>query len=304
MGPLVAVTCGSVFGLGALLVVAGVRGRSYLPPSDRVARRLFGDDVGRDTALLTMTVAFVAAMMVLTMTGWPVAAVGAAVSVVLLRRGFGMGRDHQHYVARTNAIATWAELVRDNMAGAAGLEQALQAGVGVAPQPVEHELQRFAANLDQMSLVESLRRLGDDLDHPSADLVVAALTNAAVMEVRELGPLLGRLADATRADTRMRERVEVGRARIRTSARIVVGTTVLTIGLLWLFARNLLVAYDSVAGQLWMCVVAAIFVVGGTVLRNYSRFEMPQRFRARRAPTTGPVPPAMGPVPPAMDPVQ
>ena len=80
----------------------------------------------------------------------------------------------------------------------------------------------------------------------------------------------------------MRERVEVGRARIRTSARIVVVTTVLTIVVLWVFAGEILAAYDSLAGQLWMCVVAAVFVAGGAVLRHFSAFDLPDRFTARR----------------------
>ncbi len=285
MGSLVAASAGALFGLGVLLLVGGIRGRRYLPSGRAVATRVFGTQVERDAMLMSLALALVMVAVVLVATGWPVAAIGAGVAVVMLRRGSGLNADHRRYVARTNAVASWAELVRDNMAGAAGLEQALLASVQVAPGPIHDELRRFASNLERRSLVESLHRLGEDLDHPSGDLVIAALTNAAVMEVRELGPLLGRLADATRADTRMRERVEVGRARIRTSARIVVGTTALTIALLWLFARNLLVAYDSVAGQLWMCVVASIFVIGGTALRNYSRFDMPQRFQARHRST-------------------
>lgn len=277
MTPLVSAAFGALFGLGLLLMVGGLRGRRFLPSWQRI----FGSRADREMMLVTLAAALLVGVVVLVATGWPVAAVGSAVSVVALRKGFGLGRDHRHYVTRTNAVASWAELIRDNMAGAAGLEQALQASVAVAPAPISPELRRFGLNLERLSLVESLHELGDDLNHPSADLVVAALTNAAVMEVRELGPLLGRLAEATRADTRMRERVEVGRARIRTSARIVVATTALTIALLWLFARNLLVAYDSLAGQLWMCVVGSIFVVGGMALRNYSRFELPQRFRAR-----------------------
>ncbi len=281
MGSLVTASAGALFGLGLLLLIGGVRGRRYLPSGRAIAARVFGTQVEREAMLLSLAAALVAAIVVVVATGWPVAAVGAGIAVVMLRRGSGLSADHRRYVSRTNAVASWAELVRDNMAGAAGLEQALLASVEVAPGPIVNELRRFVLNLERRSLVESLHQLGEDLDHPSADLVIAALTNAAVMEVRELGPLLGRLAEATRADTRMRERVEVGRARIRTSARIVVATTTLTIGLLWLFARNLLVAYDSLAGQLWMCVVGSIFIIGGSALRSYSRFDMPQRFEAR-----------------------
>jgi len=277
---LIAATIGAIAGLGLLLIISGIRGRQILPPAEAV----FGSQTSQEMALAVSAGALGIGVLVYLVTNWPVAAVGAAVATLLTPRGFLARRDQVSYVERTNAIASWTEMIRDNMAGAAGLEQALQASVQVAPEVLSEELQRFGRNLDRMSLVDSLHTLGDDLQHPSADLVVAALANAAVMEARELGPLLGRLADATRADTRMRERVEVGRARIRTSARIVVVTTVVTILVLWIFAGDILSAYDSLSGQIWMCVVALVFVAGGIALHQFSQFDVPDRFTARRRP--------------------
>jgi Flp pilus assembly protein TadB len=102
------------------------------------------------------------------------------------------------------------------------------------------------------------------------------------MEARELGPLLSRLAESIRGDVRMRLRVEVGRARIRTSARIVTLTTIVTIMFMFLFSRDLLSAYDTLGGQLWLIVVGGIFAMGGWLLRRYGEIEMPDRFTARR----------------------
>lgn len=282
MNAVVAVTLGAVVGLGLLLIVNGVRGRRMLPGRDR----LFGHQVSKETALVASLVAVLVGVGVYTLTKWPVAAIGTAVATLAVPRSFGARRDQRRYVTRTNAIAAWSELIRDNMAGAAGLEQALQASVTVAPASIDVELQRFSVNLERGSLVDALDALGRDLDHPSSDLVVAALTNAARGEARDLGPLLGRLATATRADTRMRERVEVGRARIRASARIVVVTTALTMVFLWIFARDLLGAYNTAAGQLWLCVVGGIFVLGGWTLRRFARFDIPDRFQSRRHATT------------------
>ncbi len=121
------------------------------------------------------------------------------------------------------------------------------------------------------------------LDHPSADLLVAALAAAGRLEARDLGSLLARLAEAIRGDVRMRVRVEVGRARIRTSARIAVATTVATVAFLYLFARHLLEPYDTWAGQAWLLVVAGVFFAAGWLLHRYSRLEAPERFTLRRA---------------------
>jgi Flp pilus assembly protein TadB len=287
MGPLVAVALWAAVGLGVLLVVQGFRGRQVLPS----LRREAPGGVGRDAVLIWAMVALVTGVAVLAVTGWPVAAAAAVVLVVMIPRLMSGQRTHQEYIQRTQAIATWTEMIRDNMAGAAGLGQALQATTVFAPAPIAPEIRRFSARLDHSSLVDALHALGEDLNHPSADLIVVALSNAARLETRELAvarkdgqssPLLSRLATAIRDDVRMRLRVDVGRARIRTSARIVVATTVLTIVFLYLFAGDLLEPYDTLAGQAWMCVVTAVFVLGGWMLSVYGRVQMPERFSTRR----------------------
>ena len=277
MTSLIAALLGAGLGLGIVLAGAGWRGVTLLP-SWRV---LFPTLDRAQTAATWLAAAVVSGLVVLALTGWPVAAVLVAVTVGWFPRPLAARAHVQNASARTEAIAVWAEMIRDNIAGSAGLEQALIAASAVAPEAIAPELRRFAARVDRMPTVDALARLGTELDHPSGDLVVVALVNAARMEARELGPLLGRLAETIRADVRMRLRVEVGRARIRTSARIVVATTLVTIAFLFAFSRQLLAAYDSTAGQMWLIVVAAVFVLGGWMLHAYSQIDMPERFAAR-----------------------
>ncbi len=277
MSALLTVLLGGVFGLGLWMFYAGMRGIELLPsPSE-----LFADDVNTESAIGWVSAAAVSAVLVFALTGWPVAAVITAGTVLWLPRPVAARAARQDESAKTEAIASWAEMIRDNIAGSAGLEQALIASASVAPLAIAPELRRFASRVDRMSTVDALARLGTDLDHPSADLVVVALVNAARMEARELGPLLGRLAETIRADVRMRLRVEVGRARIRTSARIVVATTLVTMAFLFAFSRQLLKAYDSTTGQIWLVLVAGVFALGGWMLHSYGQIDMPERFAAR-----------------------
>jgi Flp pilus assembly protein TadB len=283
---LIAAALGAGLGLGLLLAVHGLRGNQLLPDLDD----LVPSALSVEAALAWLLAALLIGVGVLVVTGWPVAALAATTLVLLGPRTVAGRHNQRSEVDRTHAIATWTEMIRDNMAGAAGLGQALQATTALAPAAIAPELRRFAARLDHTPLVDALYALGEDLDHPSADLVVVALANAARMETRELAasrdgqssPLLSRLSTSIRDDVKMRLRVEVGRARIRTSARIVVVTTVATIGFLYLFAKDLLEPYDTLAGQGWMCVVAAVFVLGGWMLDSYGRIEMPERFSTRR----------------------
>ena len=266
-------------GLGVLLIVQGIRGCPVLPDM-----RTRSDNAELERIVAFVSVAAVAAATILAITGWPVAAAATFAAVISGRRLLAANGDRATSIARTQAIASWTEMIRDNMAGAAGLEQALMTTAGLAPPPIAAEVARFAHRLEDMPLADALTRLGDDLDHPSADLVVAALANAARMESRDLGALLSRLAESIRGDVRMRLRVEVGRARIRTSARIVIGVTVFTIVFMYLFSRPLLDVYDTAAGQLWLVVVLGMFGLGGWMLSHYSEIEMPDRFSARRQP--------------------
>ena len=273
----VAVLLGVGTGFGLLLVIGGIRGIAVLPSQ----RRIFPTVDRTEVALAWLAAAFVAGLVVWVTTGWIVVALFAALGILWLPRAIAARSERSDVVAKTEAIASWAEMIRDNIAGSAGLEQALIASAAVAPGAISAELRRFAGRLERMPTVDALGRLGADLDHPSADLVVVALANATRMEARDLGPLLGRLAETIRADVRMRLRVEVGRARIRTSARIVVATTIVTIGFLFLFSRQLLAAYDSPEGQAWLVVVAAVFATGGAMLHRYGQLDAPQRFSAR-----------------------
>ena len=277
MTVLISVLVGAAFGLGLWMLFAGMRGIQLLPSTSAV----FPSDIKAEMAVGWVAGSAIAGVLVFAFTSWPVAAVITAGVVLWLPRPLAARSSRQDESAKTEAIASWTEMIRDNIAGSAGLEQALIASSSVAPLAIAPELRRFAARVDRMSTVDALARLGEDLDHPSADLVVVALVNAARMEARELGPLLGRLAETIRADVRMRLRVEVGRARIRTSARIVVATTLVTMAFLFAFSRQLLKAYDSTTGQLWLLLVAGVFALGGWMLHSYGQIDMPERFAAR-----------------------
>ena len=277
MNGLIATALGLMIGLGVLLLLQGIRGKAVVPTMDDIA-----PGMRPEVALAWFSGGLISGLLVFAVTGWIVPAVTLGAMVMVGHKLIGGRKERADLVARTEAVAAWAEMIRDNMAAAAGLEQALVASAAYAPAPIEVEVRRFANRLDRMPLLDALTLLADDLHHPSADLVVVSLANAARMEARELGPLLSRLAESIRADVRMRLRVEVGRARIRTSARIVVITTLVTIAFMFLFSRDLLSAYDSTAGQLWMIVVIAVFAMGSWLLHKYGEIEMPDRFHARR----------------------
>ena len=74
----------------------------------------------------------------------------------------------------------------------------------------------------------ALGTLADDLAHPIADLVVAALIRRGERIGAELADLLGTLAAQPRDEAAMQLRVEAARARMRTAVRVITGCTIVT----------------------------------------------------------------------------
>ena len=94
------------------------------------------------------------------------------------------------------------------------------------------------------------------------------------MEARDLGPLLTRLSESIRADVRMRLRIEVGRARIRTSSKIVLAVTLFTMAMIYFTSEDLLEVYDTGEGQVWLLGVFALFMGALGLMNHYARVEV------------------------------
>ena len=266
--------CGAGVGLGLVLVVAGWRGAEVARP----ARRAFGPRVER--ANLRLGLAVGAAVVVGAATSWPVGAVLAGLAgwgaPSLLA---GTGR-HQAAVGRIEAVAGWAEMLRDTMAGAAGLEQAIVATAALAPLPIRAEVATLAVRLDGERLARALRAFAEEVADPTCDLVVAALVLAAEHQAQRLGELLGSLAQAARDQATMRLRVEAGRARTRTSVKVIVGATTAVVVGLALLNRGYLAPYDTATGQLVLALVGAVFTAAFVWLSRVTRPASVERFLA------------------------
>lgn len=274
---LMAVLCAAT-GLALMMVILGIRGVRILPEIES----LFPEGTSAASATAWLAGAFFAGLLVLAVTRWVGAAAGVLLTGLSLPRFFGGANLSKADVERTQAIATWTEMIRDNMAGAAGLEQALMSTAEIAPPPIAQEVRSFSLLLETMPLSRALNHLGEELDHPAADLVVVSLANAARMEGRDLGPLLTRLAESIRADVRMRLRVQVGRTRIQTSSKIVLGVIAATVGFIYATSDQLLTVYDTFTGQLWLLGIFAIFIVSLGLMSFFAQIQMPERFSARK----------------------
>lgn len=262
--------------LGVLVVVAGLTGRQVLDSPSASARRIVSS-----TMLSRAALAAAAGLVAAAATGWLVGGIMAAVATLVLPGILGGKAARQRAIDRTEAIASWTEMIRDSIVAASGLEEAIVATAPVAPAPIASEVRTMVRRLDHQRLPDALIAFGADLDHPSGDLVVAALVIASRMEASDLSGLLSRLADATRGEARMRIRVEVGRTRVRTATKVIVGVVATAVVFLAMVDRGYLEVYDSVGGQVMLAVVGCIFALGGWLLTRMAEIDLPERFTAR-----------------------
>ncbi len=284
-GPgLLAIVAGAVAGTGLFLFVAAVRGLPPRPSGETGRLRRWAHETGPSRA----AAAVLAGLVVLVATRWLVAGVGAAL-LVLSWRGLSGVAGERAAMARLEALATWTESLRDTIAGAVGLEQAIPASLRAAAPSLRDPLAALVERLHtRVPMPEALRRFADDLADPSADLIIAALMINARLRGPGLRDLLGALSRSVREELDVRRKVNAQRRSTRRGAQIVVGISVsLALGLA-LFNHAYVQVYDSVTGQLVLCIVVALYAAGVMWMRALARFPVPERLLAGGGPAVTP----------------
>ncbi|HEX2317191.1 MAG TPA: type II secretion system F family protein [Thermomonospora sp.] len=272
---LAAVLAGALVGGGVLLLVTAIRGVPVRP--GRPTRRRSREDIIRTLTTRT-ALSIIAGTLVLVVTRWPVAAIGAGLLVAGWEGIAGGAAEERRAMARLEGLAAWTESLRDTIAGAVGLEQAIPSSLRAAAPALQQPLRTLVDRLHtRMPMPEALRRFADDLNDPSADLVVSALILNARLRGPGLRDMLGALSTSARAELDMRRRVAADRRSTRRSVTIVVGVSVGTALLLTVFNRSYVQPYNGFVGQLVLLVVIALYAAAFLWLRRLARYDVPQR---------------------------
>ena len=275
--PLLGIVAGAVVGGGIFLLVMAVRGMPAGPRSAR-ARKL--DQALRDVAGVRGAVALVLGALTLLATRWVVAAIGVALLCVGWR-SLGGASSERRAIARLEGLAAWTESLRDTIAGAVGLEQAIPSSLRAAAPSLQEPLTRLVDRLHtRMPMPEALRRFADDLGDPGADLIIAALIINSRLRGPGLRDLLGGLSTSVREELDMRRKINADRRATRRSVQIVVIVAVAVALLLGVFNHSYVSVYDAPLGQIVLIVVAAFYAAGFFWLRKLARFDAPERLLA------------------------
>ena len=282
---LLVILAGSAAGAGVVLLLRALRPE----PEENFVRASSGAGVldllkglGRRLPL-----AVLAGLGTLLLTRWVVVAVACAAFILLWDKLFGSTRQQKHELARIEGLAAWTESLRDTVAGAVGLEQAIPATAHAASPAIADDLQALADRLRvRVPLPEALQRFADDMDDSGADLIIAALILNARLRGPGLRGVLTSLATSAREELEMRQRVNAGRRSTQRSVQIVVGVTVFFVVGLRLFNPGYVEPYGTPVGQLVLLVILGCFAAGILWLRRLAHFETPERF-LRTVPAKG-----------------
>ncbi|WP_262852698.1 type II secretion system F family protein [Mumia quercus] len=270
-----ALTAGALVGVGGLMLVLALRRRPPRPPMLR--RKRSARHTERQVRLAVGGV--VAFALTLLLTRWLVLAVVVGGVVALWDRLLGGGRAERQAIVRAEGLAAWIEALRDTIAGAIGLEQAIPATAKNAAPSIRPALNLLVDRLRvREPLPDALMRFADDLDDPSADVAVAALVLNARLRGPGLREVLSALAESARAELDVRRRVESSRRSTRRSVQIVVGVIVVVAGALVVFNRPYVEPYGTFVGQIVLAVVLAMFGAAVLWMRKLSGVDQPERF--------------------------
>ncbi|CAN5785119.1 hypothetical protein BH20ACT4_BH20ACT4_05680 [soil metagenome] len=257
ISPLHGALLGAGAGIGAMVIVAAWFGQ--IPTVSKVTARL--PQVDRLAARGGLAAAGGAAGW--WWTGWIAAgAAGAAVGWSALSL-IGLQDRRRRAMAQTEAVAMWAEMLRDLLVSNAGMREAISRSARVAPEAIAVEVKALEVRAQRGQLSGALQRFADDLANPVADTVVLAIMLAETRAVSDLGGMLADVAASTRETVAMQRRINAARARVYRTSQLIAGVVGFFIGLLLVTNREYMEPFGSLVGQLVL--IGVLGLVAGSV---------------------------------------
>jgi hypothetical protein len=276
---ILAAAVGMVIVSGLWLICSGLVAREVRPRRS-VPKIISSPATSTVTGRLRMEQAagaLIGAISILVFTRWVVAAAGMAVAVWIVV-GWARRETSRAYEARTEAIAEWAEMLRDGIGTARGIEGVLVATAPTAPIPVRAAVGRMAGRLPYESLADVLDDLAADLNHPIGDLVVTALRMASTAGGRQIREVLTDLAAAAHSEASAYRRISVARKRPIATMRLTSILILSFILLLVVFSRDYLEPYGTLGGQIALLGIVAWWGVGFFLMSRMARQAETQRY--------------------------
>jgi Flp pilus assembly protein TadB len=276
-------------GSGALIMTGIVLGAAELtrrapaagiPPARMLtARRIVA-------ARRRIALAVLAALVMLAITRWPVAALAAGAAVIFVPQVTAAGAARQR-TARLEGLEQWTRRLSDMLTAGRGLEDALEVSARTAPAAIATQVTALARRLSaRVGTEEALRAFAAEIDDPAGDRIAAALIIATGQRGGAASAVLGALAEMLARDIAARREIEAERAQHRTTLRWIIAF-IAGFTLFAIVNRTYSAPYGSIAGQTVLALVALLYAAGLGWLHRLGTIPAPGRFLDRRSDRRG-----------------
>jgi len=257
---------------GILLLAAELTRRAPAPGSPPGYRMRFSRGARR-----RMLAAAAAGIAALAVTRWPVAMITAALAVLFLPNMVS-GKAARQRSAVLEGLEQWTRRVSDMLTASRGIEDALEASAAQPPAAIAPAVvalgRRLAARIGTEA---ALRAFAAEVNDPAGDRIAAALIIATGRRGGAVRDVLNALAVMLARDIAARREIEADRAQHRTTVKwltvFVAGFTVFAV-----LNRSYSAPYGTIAGQLVLALIAALYAGGLVWLHRLGTVPAPGRF--------------------------
>jgi Flp pilus assembly protein TadB len=226
-----------------------------------------------------VVIAIVVGLVAQLVSGWPVLGLAAAAGVFMLPQ-LSSARESRRRTAVLEGLGHWARRLSDLLGASRGLEDALEASARSAPEAIAKQVTALASGLAARTGSDTaLRAFANEIDDPVGDRVVAALIIATGQRGGAVGEILRTLAEQVAKDVASRRDIDAERAEHRTTLRWVVGI-VIAFTLFCMLNRAFSEPFGTLAGQLVLAVIGALYIAGLAWLQRLGNVRAPARFLA------------------------
>ena len=250
---------GTTIAAGLLLIANGLHPAPVKPPMPKV-----GKPIRSDIDRKPVTAGTICALMIGAVTGWwalGLLILGASVLLpAMVNERKGQAKDRE----RLAALASWVEAVRDMLAAASGIEEAIvrSAETLTPDSPIRQPIGRLRGTTEALGLREGLRRFGEDLADPIGDYIAASLLVASERPSGAVHDQLSEAASNARESVAVRERVEASRARMWTASSTIALISIVMVTFVIATQATYAAWYSTVTGQTVLLACGSVELVG------------------------------------------
>jgi tight adherence protein B len=252
---------GLAVGAGLLLIVTGLQrwpGPTHRRPASTIRALPSGLDHRHLIAAAT-AFAFVSAL-----TKWWAAAALTSTACLLLpmmvaeRAAQGSERN------RLAALAGWIESVRDLLAAASGIEEAIvKSAETLTPEsPIRDTIWQLRATTEALGLREGLRRFGEQVADPIGDYIAATLLVASERPSSGIHGQLTEAAQSARESVSVRGRIEASRSRMWTASSTIGVISIVMVGFVIGTQPTYAAWYGTPVGQMILLICGLVELIG------------------------------------------